>query len=347
MPLNKSFQRRIELLDACLRRRQRIWTIDALLLEVNEKLEGLGTTRISKRTLYDDLNHIIYDLDAPIEKYKDRKLTCYRYSNPDFSIKNLALRQEEMSYLRDALDVLRQVTGFQLTQELEMVIGKLENTIATTAEKRHTIIQFEYSELTSGSNWLDDIFQSIKESTALAVTYKPFHKEADAFVFHPYLLKEYRNRWFVIGRKDDHKALTNLALDRIQKLKPSSKAYLINESLDPDTYFESVVGVTLPVGAQAERITLKIHRDQAPYILTKPIHASQKIVKTAASGEITVALHVVNNYELRSVLLGLGPKIEVLQPQTLRQQMRSIYQEGLDSYSGLSVGQKTKAQTLA
>ncbi|MCG7856699.1 WYL domain-containing protein [Flavihumibacter sediminis] len=332
MPLNKSFQRRIEVLDACFRRRQRVWTIDTLLQEVNEKLEGMGSSKISRRSLYDDLKELTLAYDAPVEKYPNGKQTCYRYSNPDFSIRNLPLKQEEVGYLRDALDILRQVQGFQLTQELEAVIGKLENTLATSVEKRHRIIQFEIETLATGRHWLDDIFQAVKEQTVLNIRYKPFHKEAEDFLFHPYLLKEYRNRWFVIGCKGDHQSLTTLALDRIEKLKASADAYKENTVLDPDTYFESLVGVTIPKGGQAEKVLIRVHPDLAPYVLTKPIHASQKLVKTGAKGDVNLELFVVNNYELRSVLLGLGPRLKVLEPETLRDQMKAMYEEGLAAY---------------
>ncbi|RYF37784.1 MAG: WYL domain-containing protein [Chitinophagaceae bacterium] len=347
MPLNKSFQRRIEVLDACLRRRQRVWTMNALHEEVNDQVEGLGGERISKRTLYDDLNHIIYELDAPVEKYKVGKQTCYRYSNPDYSIKNLPLQQEEVGYLRDALDVLRQINGFQLAHELESVISKLENTLANSTERRQSIIQFEYSALTSGTNWLDDIFQAIREYTALNVIYQPFNKEASEFVFHAYLLKEYRNRWFVLGRHEGFEGLTTLALDRIQKLKASSRTYIANDVLDPDTYFDFVVGVTLPPDAQPETVSLSIDQSLAPYIITKPIHNSQKLVGTESNGDIILELFVVDNFELRSTILGHGPRIRVLKPYTLQQAIKALYQDGVAVYEQLQSNHVPKEPKLA
>ncbi len=344
MPLNKSFQRRIEVLDACLRRKQRKWTIDSLLQEVNEKLEGMGVQKVSQRTLYADLNALRLEYNAPIEAYRDGRSKCFRYANPEFSIRQLPLQQEEVGYLRDALDVLRQIRGFQLTQEMETVIGKLENTLATTSEKRHAFIQFEHTEMSSGSAWLDDIFQAIKGRTVLHIRYQPFHKETREYYYHPYLLKEYRNRWFVIGRKDSYHSLTTLALDRIQKLKACSRVFQENDLLNPDTYYDSLVGVTLANDAEPEQILLKVKQELAPYVLTKPIHSSQKLIKTAANGDITLGLCVVNNYELRSELLGLGPQLMVVEPQSLRQEMQSMYEQGMKAYESKSPKrQKTNA----
>ncbi len=333
MPLNKSFQRRIEVLDACFRRRQRIWTIDTLLQEVNEKLEGMGSSKISRRSLYDDLKELTLAYDAPVEKYPNGKQTCYRYSNPVFSIRNLPLKQEEVGYLRDALDILHQVQGFQLTKELETVIAKLENTIATSVEKRHQIIQFEVETLATGSQWLDDLFNAIKGKTVLGLRYKPFNREdATDYEYHPYLLKEYRNRWFVIGRKEGRSSPTILALDRIMKLKPIQKSFEPNDLFDPETYFNNVVGVTLMKDAVTEQVRMQVKPDLAPYVLTKPIHSSQRLIKTSSKGVIILEITVVNNYELRSLLLGLGPRLKVLKPKELREQMKAMYEEGLAAY---------------
>lgn len=332
MPLNKGYQRRIEIIDACLRRRQRNWTIEALLDEVNEKLEGMGLARISQRSLYNDIRAMRLEYDAPIETFKFGPQTCYRYANPDFSIRNLPLAQEEVGYLRDALDVLSQIKGFQLTQELEAIIGKLENTLATTVESRHTIIQFEHNGPAAGSELLDDIFQAIKGQTTLAIRYKPFEKDEQEMVFHPYLLKEYRNRWFLLGRRDGKTSPTTLALDRILKVKPTAKAYQPNDLFDPETYFDAMVGVTLPEDARPERILLQLQPELAPYVLTKPIHPSQKLVKSTSKAGIRIELEVVNNYELRSLLLGLGPGLKVLAPQLLRDQMQALYEKGLQLY---------------
>jgi predicted DNA-binding transcriptional regulator YafY len=75
-----------------------------------------------------------------------------------------------------------------------------------------------------------------------------------------------------------------------------------------------------------------VKQELAPYVLTKPIHASQKLIKTAANGDITLELCVVNNYELRSELLGLGPQLMVMEPQSLRKEMQAMYEQGMKAY---------------
>ena len=246
MPANKDFQRRIEILDECLRRRQRQWTIQCLLEEVNRKLNESFGKGIGQRSLYDDLKYLNLEMDAPIEKYKDGKKTCYRYADPDFSIRNIPVKQEEIMLMRDAIELLSQVGGFQIAEEMLAVVNRLENTVATNIHGRHAIIQFEKNGMAAGTQWLTDLFEAVKEKTVLKISYQPFGKDVQDHIFHPYLLKEYRNRWFLIGRIGEKGVITNLALDRILKLKPLRETLKENDLFNPDSYYDALIGVSWP-----------------------------------------------------------------------------------------------------
>lgn len=107
MPSNKAFQRRIQILDQCLRRRQMVWTVNALLEATNSHLADNGCPDISLRTLYDDLRYLQDILTAPVEKYQQGKLVCYRYSDPGYTLVNSPFSREEKELLRQMLAYLR------------------------------------------------------------------------------------------------------------------------------------------------------------------------------------------------------------------------------------------------
>lgn len=116
MPSNKDFAQRIEIIDSCLMRKQRRWTLDELLDDVNRKLQEQYDTSVSKRTLQYDLEYLINEKQAPIEKKRlDEKVT-YTYAQANYSIKNLPINEEEISYLKDAIEILRSVSD--LLQEI-------------------------------------------------------------------------------------------------------------------------------------------------------------------------------------------------------------------------------------
>ena len=133
---------------------------------------------------------------------------------------------------------------------------------------------------------MDDIFTAIKAGTALNIEYQPFNKkEPRHWLVHPYLLKEYRNRWFLIGRLNNLRNLITIALDRIKKLKPSSEIYISNDLFDTENFFNNLIGVTLPEGEMIADIIVNVKPNQAPYIRTKPIHFSQEILQISMMAE--------------------------------------------------------------
>jgi predicted DNA-binding transcriptional regulator YafY len=329
MPANKDFSRRLHILDDCLRRRQRHWTISVLLEEVNRRLAEQFGKGISQRSLYDDLKALNLEYDAPIEKYKQGGETCYRYADPNFSIYKIPVSQEDIATLRDAIDLLSQVNGFPIASELAEVLGRLENTVYTNIEGRHALIQFEQNGLAHGNQHVHNLFEAIKGKTVLRIEYQPFGKESKEHIVHPYLLKEFRNRWFLLGRIDGREDVTNFALDRMRKIKPLLKhPYQENDVFDPDTYFDAVIGVTLPDGAQPEEIILRASAQLWPYLQTKPLHPSQTIVKEYKDGSVKLSLRLVPNYELRMALMSMGPGVVVESPEGLRGEMRELYEKG-------------------
>lgn len=331
MPKSKDFYHRIEIIDECLRQKGKKWDIENLLKAVNQKLEERFEEAISKRTLQYAMDYLINEKAAPIEKKKNGSRVFYFYGEANYSIKNLPLTDEEVILLKDAIEVIKQIGNISIAQEAVTIIAKLENTIAQNPLSERTIIQFEKHTSALGLEYLDDLFTSIKEKIVLNITYQPFGKEPYTQVVHPYLLKEYRNRWFLLARDDNYNTLCNLALDRIRNIKPSKERFKENNLFDPNTYFNHLIGVTIPAGEMVNEIILKVKPSQVPYIKTKPIHSNQEI-EDQKDGSMLVTLQLINNYELRAVLLSYRPDIEVVSPVILREQIQQMLQTALENY---------------
>lgn len=332
MPKNKDFARRLEILDECLRNHLKKWSLEALLEQVNIKLNDRYGKKTSKRTLQADLKYLQDERDAPIAKRRDGQQTYFYYSNRQFSIRNLPINDEELGFLKDALNILRQVNDFSIIGEIQAVITKIENTISTHTDGNTAIIQFENHTIASGVNYIDDLYQAIKAGIAIKLSYQPFNKESVIRICHPYLLKEYRNRWFLIGQTDNRNELTVFALDRIRSLKATNIPYKANNSFKPETYFNNMIGVTMPESATPEIIEIKVSPASSPYILTKPIHNCQEILNEYENGGILIRLKLIINFELVSVLLSYGNGIEILKPRLLRDLLQEKLNQAADLY---------------
>lgn len=303
-----------------------------MLERVNEKLEERFEEPVSKRTLQYALEYLINEKQAPVSKCKDGARVLYYYADANYSIKNLPLSDEEIVLLKDAVEVIKQVGSTAIARDVLSVIAKLEHSIADNAASDRMIIQFETQATATGMEHLDNLFTAIKEKIALHITYQPFAKEPYEQAVHPYLLKEYRNRWFLIARNNENNMLSTLALDRIKSVKIAKAAYKENDLFDPVTYFNNLIGVTFPVGKEVSNVVLKVKSNQAPYIKTKPIHFTQE-TEALDEGSMLVRLKLINNYELRSLLFSYGADVEVLEPSGLREQMKQIFEDGLSIYS--------------
>ena len=332
MPNTKDFTLRIEIIDECLRRRQKKWFIEDLLEEVNDKLFERYNKKISKRTLQYDLDYLINEKQAPIQKCQDGKRIFYKYSEANYSVMNLPISEEEVSILKDAIKMLKQVEDFKIIEDVDVIIEKLSHTVSTNIPDSRSMIQFEKHTYADGTEHIDNIFSAIKEKTVLKIAYQPFKEpESKEWIIHPYLLKEYRNRWFLICRHDGTSQASNLALDRIRKIKNSSLPYKENDLFEPDTLFEHLIGVSFPEGEKVQDIILKVKGAQINYIKTKPIHKTQEIVEEQ-NGSIIIKLKLIINYEVQSVLLGYTPDIEVIQPISLRDKLKEKFESALDSF---------------
>lgn len=138
MPKNKAFHRRIQILDQCLRRRQKVWTVNALLEATNAHLAGNACPEISLRTLYEDLKYLQETLDAPVEKFHQGKQVCYRYSDPAYSLVNSPLSPAEKEILRKMLDYMR-VNALPMQAEIAALLD------------RHGVVSPDYQALSESS----------------------------------------------------------------------------------------------------------------------------------------------------------------------------------------------------
>lgn len=123
MPKNKAFHRRIQILDQCLRRRQKVWTVNALLEATNAHLVENACPEISLRTLYEDLKYLQETLDAPVEKFHQGKQVCYRYSDPAYTLVNSPLSPAEKEVLRKMLNYLR-MNALPMQAEIEALLNR-------------------------------------------------------------------------------------------------------------------------------------------------------------------------------------------------------------------------------
>lgn len=323
MPATKNQNERLEILDELLSLRG--WTMDELLQRVNARI-GDSSNPVTRRTLFRDINYLIDAKNAPV--HRPVKGDNLYYYTGAFSLKNIPLDSDDLASLKNAVEMLKQVGNLEVIREVDDVIRKLENRIHIEGAEQPILLQFEKHTSALGTEHIQDLMDALKSKTVLRITYHPYSRpQANETIVHPYLLKEFRNRWFLLGREGKATRVTNYALDRIKKIRPSDERFVENDLFDPADYFNHLIGVSVPEGAMPEDIEIKVYKQAAPYVRSKPIHLNQEVVKQYKDGSIQVRLKLIINYELKSVLLSYGPGIVVRRPRALRETMQKMLSE--------------------
>ncbi len=330
MPSNRNFLMRIRVIDSCLHRRQRRWTIEDLRQACEDALyEYEGIENISLRTVQRDIELMRGDklgYFAPII-VKDKKY--YEYEDPEFSITQMPLSKRDLEEIGSAMDILKQYNGFQGMAGQEDVLTRIQDHLRSQSS-HNQIIYIETNTRLKGLHFLSALYDHINKKEAIFVSYKPFKSNQNKELhLSPYLLKEFNNRWFLVAHNIRKNGIQTIALDRIIAVAHDKNGnYVENTFFQPETYLNDMVGVTRNLKSKKEIVTLFIDAEQAPYILTKPIHNSQQLIRQDENGDIVISLNLILNKELERLILGFGCHAEVLAPRHLR---NSIVQNILTS----------------
>ncbi|PJE46500.1 MAG: hypothetical protein CUR34_07640 [Sediminibacterium sp.] len=335
MPVNKAARVRFEIIDECLRNTLHKWSKRNLLDVVNKKLEekcGNNTT-ISLSQIRNDLNDMQAEYGAPINTVKEGTSVYYIYEDINFSINKLPLEEEDVLRLREVVDIMQQIKGFTIADEIEGIVQRLEHKIKLRSNEKMPVIAFENPPTVLGSDFLGDLYNSIIKKQVLKITYKHFYaSESYQIIFSPYFLKEYNNRWFLFGWSDKNKRVENLALDRISDIRVTNGVFKSNESFDSINYFKNIIGVTQINNSVVDQIELLFSKTRSPYITTKRIHESQKIIKEYKNGKILIGLSLIINKELITQILSFGEDVEVKKPEKLRLEIKDRLEGALKQY---------------
>jgi predicted DNA-binding transcriptional regulator YafY len=339
MPVNRNALIRLRTIDKCLQNRGRRWTLEDLIEACSEALyeyEGIDKG-VSRRTVQMDIQLMRSDklgYNAPIT-IKEKKY--YVYDDPEYTIEKNPLSKADLEKLSEAIDILKHFKGFNHFQQMSGIIQGLEDRVNSAGRDGRSIVHLETNENLKGIEFIDPIYQAIRGKKVIQLAYQSFKaRTANVFNFHAYLLKEYRNRWFVLGRKSSKEPMVTLALDRIKSIElvPTVK-YIDKEKFDANEYYKDVIGVTVNEGNRPQTVHLAIDRSNAPYVITKPFHHTQKIVAKSSEG-IEVTIDVVLNYELEREILGFGECITVIKPKKLRERIEVKLKKAVEKYQTTS-----------
>lgn len=326
---------RQRVLDRCLRSPKQYSLID-MMEKCSIALEDAGYKAVtSKNTILEDLHAIERDFpEAKIKVRKSGRYVYYEYVDKSFSIYNIPLDDEGMARLAQTISILSKFEGLPNFDWVDDMIEHFKSSLNIPTTKE-SVVAFEENYYLRNRNHFSRLFSAIVSEQALIITYEPFGKDPIRYVFHPYYLKQFNNRWFLFGCVDGRTNLSNFPFDRIKKIENADVQYIPNTSFDFQELFEDVVGVS-HLTDTPETIQISVSPQTFDYIESKPIVPSQKTIKKTDLA-IIIEITTVINRELMQLLLSYGSGITILQPQILVDKIRDELSHSLQNYQSVQL----------
>ena len=145
----------------------------------------------------------------------------------------------------------------------------------------------------------------------------------------PYALKLFHQRWYLLARTADDQ-MRIYALDRLTKAELTTEPFTMPRGFSPKAYFAEYFGVlTIPV--PMAHVVIRAYDTTPDYLRTLPLHHSQReIASTDQYADFALDLRPTADFQ--GQLLSHGARIEVLEPESLRQQMAQSLSASLERY---------------
>lgn len=335
MATNKHAVIRYQTLDKCFRNPGRRYYIEDLVKACNKSIyEFTGSDiGVQKRQVFEDIKFMesSQGWSIDLERHKDGRKVFYKYADTNFSINNHLLNESEENQLKEAILTLSRFKGMPQFEWIDEIVIRLESSFSLKSHS-NKIIEFEQNQFLKGLEFFSELFNAILYKKTIEITYKGFKQlKPIVLILHPYYLKQYNNRWFLFGRTGVRSNITNMAIDRIMNLREASDAFIENDIINFHEFFEDMVGVSESIERKPAKIVLQINKELWPYVETKPLHGSQKLIKkTKEFTVISLVVHI--NYELKSLLFSLGENIRVIEPGVLANEIIQKAKQMIKNY---------------
>ena len=217
-------------------------------------------------------------------------------------------------------------------QSVDWLVNTFTVNNLLTLSKERLSGRVSVEDIPSGQKWLVSVMQSMLDNTEMELHYRKYMSE-DEEVRHirPYAVKEFAKRWYVVAYSEEASALRVYAMDRILALKPTGEKFKMPKGFQVDDLFESSYGIYLPEGEEPVLVKLRTTLREAAYLQDLPLHPSQ--VFLGSEGDFCLfALRVIPNPNFIMELVKHGGRLEILEPESLREQVKQELRNALKLY---------------
>ena len=332
MPDTKNFSLRIKILDGLLRKEDGV-SIKEMLRVINDRLEDKGIPPVTSRdTILNDITELSNEFHVKILKRKaqyDSRIILYRYADVRFSIYRSPLSYKEIKEMREALSILSRFEGMPQYGWINELCARFD---IEFENQGNPVVEFEDSFSDISHRNFTGLYHAIVDKTPINVIYQRFGHNEREHIVHPYFLKQFRNRWYLIARISKHlDSICPLSLDRLKSYSVAKDTKYVPIEMNVNDYYHDVYGICREEGGKAIDIKFYSNSLEVPYILTCPLHHSQRIVVRNDGGAI-FTIHVIPNYELMQKFLSFGDNVIIITECDMKRMIIKKLRDSLRKY---------------
>jgi predicted DNA-binding transcriptional regulator YafY len=263
--------------------------------------------------------------DAPIVYCRTNR--GYYYTNPNFSINSVSLSDADINSIKEAMELLQNISGNRVGDRFSYAIDKVLTSFKETfpdGNSKRKIIQTDYVSAARGFENFDLLFSACKNKYPLSFVHYSYDKRAfKSVIIHPIMLKEFENRWYLLGYSEGHSSLRTFGFDRIYEPLFLKRKYIDSDTAEVESYCKDIYGVYPIENQPKQKITFLTSIKITNYFEAYPIHSSQKPEKNE-SGSSFFTINVVPSVELIRLFRSYGKNLEVINPDWLRKQTKTL-----------------------
>ena len=184
----------------------------------------------------------------------------------------------------------------------------------------------------TGVEHVQIILEAIDKKRGIECDYYSYNKKSvKQQKLIPYFLRTWENRWYLVAEPDNHHQSV-FALERMDNIRMTEEKMLPSKNLTVEEYFDGSFGVNHSDDQKPEKILIKVYNTQAEYVRALPIHESQKEIETTDEWSV-FEYRIIPCFNLYQKLLWHREKIEILEPQRIRDEMKKIIEDIQKMYS--------------
>ena len=188
-------------------------------------------------------------------------------------------------------------------------------------------------EIPHGTAYFDDVVESMRTNTVLIIDYQRYEGRRETLSMHPYSMKVYNRRWYILGYIKEKNSIRHLALDGILDLHTTHIRFEFPKDFNPRKYYDNVVGIYVDENLPVVDLKIRVYGVQMEYMRMLPLHKSQSEGKSRYGEFAEFTYRVCLTPELKSKILAMGPDVEVLEPLEYRKEIMSQIECSLARYT--------------